>query len=371
MKLKILQESLSESLHTASRFTSSRAQLPVLGNIYMSAEKNKLIVSATNLEMSFTTSIGSQVEEEGKITVPARVIVDLVTNLNPGTLSIETDKEKLMISGEENKFNVSGMNVSDFPSVPQSIGKSYVDLSNQEFLDALSKVLFAVSGDETRPILTGVLLIFKDKDVHFVATDGFRLSQKKIKVKEAFKKEDKVIIPKNVLGEITRLAKTEDIKLEIKKEDKQVVFAFEKAVLASRVIEGDFPDFERIIPKTSAVKIEVDREDLLRAVKLISVFARDSGNVVRVNVVKDMLELSAESQLSGSGEERIDAKISGDDRDSKITIAFNFRFLEEYLNSSGSETVEIGLTDSNSPGVFKDPKDPNYLHLIMPVRIQS
>lgn len=371
MKLKVLQESLSESLHTALRFTSSRAQLPVLGNIYMSSEKNKLIVSATNLEMSFTTSVGSQVEKEGKITVPGRVIVDLVTNLNPGTLNIEADKERLIISGEENKFNVSGMNVSDFPAIPQTIGKSYVELSNQDLVNALSKVLFAVSGDETRPILTGVLLIFKDKEVHFIATDGFRLSRKKIKVKEVFKKEEKVIIPKNVLGELVRLAKSEDIKLEIKKDDKQVVFAFEKAVLASRTIEGEFPDFERIIPKTSSIKIEVDREDFLRAVKLISVFARDSGNVEKIKVIKGALELSAESQLSGSGEEKINAKISGDNTGSDITIAFNFRFLEELLTSVGGETIEIRLTDANSPGVFIDPKEPDYLHLIMPVRIQG
>jgi DNA polymerase-3 subunit beta len=369
MKLKILQENLAESIQVASRFTSNRAQLPVLGNIYLSSEKNKLVISATNLEMSFTTSIGSQVEKEGKITVPARVLADLVGNLNPGSLNIETDKEQLLISGDDNRFSISGMNVSDFPSVPQSIGKSNVVLSNQDLLDSLSRVLFAVSSDETRPILTGVLIIFKDKDVHFIATDGFRLSQRKIKVRESFKKEEKVIIPKNILGELVRLAKGEDIKMEIKKEDKQVIFAFEKAILSSRTIEGEFPDYERIIPKSSSIKVGVDREDLLRAVKLISVFARDSGNVAKIKVGKEALTLSAESQLSGSGEEKIDAKVESEVED--LIIAFNFRFLEEFLNSTDGETIEIGLGDANAPGVFKDPKDLNYLHLIMPVRIQS
>ena len=132
MKLRILQETLSESLQIASRFTSNRTQLPVLGNIYLSSEKNKLVISATNLEMSFTTSIGSQVEKEGKITIPTRVIVDLIGNLNPGSLSLETDKEQLVVSGNQNKFNLSGMNVSDFPSVPQSIGKTSISLANQD-----------------------------------------------------------------------------------------------------------------------------------------------------------------------------------------------------------------------------------------------
>lgn len=369
MKLKILQETLAESIQTASRFTSNRTQLPVLGNIYLSSEKNKLIISATNLEMSFTTSIGSQVEKEGKITVPAKVIVDLINNLNPGSISLETDKEQLVVVGNQNKFNISGMNVSDFPPVPQNVGKANITLPNQDLLDALSKVLFAVSVDETRPVLTGVLIILKGNEVDFIATDGFRLSQKKLKVKQNFKKEEKVIIPKNILSELARLAKGEDIKMEIKRQDKQAIFAFEKIVLSSRVIEGDFPDFERIIPKTSSVKIEVDRQEMLRATKLISVFARDSGNVAKIKVGKDSLTFSAESQSSGSGEEKIDAKVEGET--DGLSIAFNYRFLEELLNSIEADTVEIALTDSNAPGVFKDPKDTNYLHLIMPVRIQE
>ena len=369
MKLKILQETLSESLQIASRFTSNRTQLPVLGNIYLSSEKNKLIVSATNLEMSFTTSVGSQVGKEGKITVPARIIVDLVNNLNPGSLNLETDREQLIVSENQNKFNISGMNVSDFPSVPQGIAKTNVALSNQGLLDSLSKVLFAVSTDETRPVLTGVLIILKGGEVNFIATDGFRLSQKKLKLKQNAKKEEKVIIPKNILSELARLTKGEEVKMEINRADKQVIFAFEKMILSSRVIEGDFPDFEKIIPKSSGGKIDVDKEEMLRAVKLISVFARDSGNVAKIKVGKDSLTFSAESQSSGSGEEKIDAKVKGGEDD--LSIAFNYRFLEDLLNSIDGDNIEIGLTDANAPGIFKDPKDPDYLHLIMPVRIQE
>ena len=213
------------------------------------------------------------------------------------------------------------------------------------------------------------MVILKGNEVDFIATDGFRLSQKKLRVKQNFKKEEKVIIPRNILSELARLTKGEDVKMEIKRADKQVIFAFEKIILSSRVIEGEFPDFERIIPKTSTIKIEVDREEMLRATKLISVFARDSGNVAKIKVNKGSLTFSAESQSSGSGEEKIDAKIDGGASD--LSIAFNYRFLEDFLNSIEADSVEIELTDANAPGVFKDPKDTDYLHLIMPVRIQE
>src|SRR3989344_3825761 len=293
MKLKILQENLSDALHIASRFTSSRAQLPVLGNILFLAKNNKLSISATNLEMSILLNLGSQVEKEGEITIPARTITDLVTNLTPGTLVLEAEKEQLSILGEGTKAVLSGMNTSDFPSIPQNVGRAFATLPKSDILDALSKVLYAVSVDETRPVLTGVLIIFRNKEIIFVSTDGFRLSQKRVKVEEAWGKEEKVILPKNVLIELTRLVKDEGI------------------------------------------------------------------------------ELNAESQLGGSGENKIEAKIEGEGKSEHMVIAFNYRFLEDFLNSLDSEDVLISLTDPNSPGVFTDPKDPNFLHLIMPVRIQS
>src|SRR3989304_228285 len=371
MKLKILQENLSDALHIASRFTSSRAQLPVLGNILFLAKNNKLSISATNLEMSILLNLGSQVEKEGEITIPARTISDLITNLTPGTLVLEAEKEQLSILGEGTKAVLSGMNTSDFPSIPQNVGRAFATLPKSDILDALSKVLYAVSVDETRPVLTGVLIIFRNKEIIFVSTDGFRLSQKRVKVEEAWGKEETVILPKNELIELTRLVKDEKIKLEFKKEDKQVLFGFDNLLLISRIIDGEFPDFERIIPKSSSYKINVDRDDLLRAVKLSSVFARDAGNVVRLKVTQEGIELNAESQLGGSGENKIEAKIEGEGKSEHMVIAFNYRFLEDFLNSLDSEDVLISLTDPNSPGVFTDPKDPNFLHLIMPVRIQS
>jgi DNA polymerase-3 subunit beta len=368
MKVQVLQENFAKALTTASRFASTRAQLPVLGNILLSASKNKLSVSSTNLEISIALVVGAKVEKEGSITIPARTITDLISNLKPGALELEAEKEQLHVVAEKFRSTLSGMNPSDFPEIPQSIGKTASSLPKQEFLEALSQVLFAASIDETRPVLTGILLIFKKGQLLLVATDGFRLSQKKLELK-ATTKEGKLILPRNVLMEVLRLAGEEEILFEAKPSDGQCVFAIDSTILSSRVLEGEFPDFEKIIPKETNLKINLDKEELLRAVKLSSVFARDSANIVEIKVLKETVELSAESQLAGSQETQVEAKVEGSGKD--FEISFNYRFLEEFLHAAKGEEVQMEFSTSSAPGVFIDPKDPSFLHLIMPVRIQG
>ncbi len=376
MKLQVLQENLAKALSITSRFANSRAQLPVLANVLMSAKKNKLTISSTNLEISVSIGIGAKIEETGDITVPAKAITDLVSNLSSGTIELLVQKEKLRIKTRSFNSTLTGMNSSDFPSIPQSISGSVLSLPKENILEALSCVLFAASTDETRPVLTGVLLIFKGKQLYLVATDGFRLSQKKISIKtlKSSAKEQRMILPKNALSELSRLSNDEEsINLAYKKGDSQVVFEVGSTILTSRTIEGEYPDFNKIIPKESKLKVSLDREELLRAVKLASVFARDSANVVKMVVKKGEIELLAESSQAGSQEARVDAKVDGNisGKDGKLTIAFNYRFLEDFLNSVKSDDIQIELSGSNSPGVFTDPNDSDFLHLIMPVRMQD
>jgi DNA polymerase-3 subunit beta len=371
MKLRVLQENFAKALSISSRFSSTKAQLPVLSNVLLRAKNNKLAISATNLETSVSLSIGAKVEEEGVITVPSKTITDVVSNLRPDQVSLESHKERLKILASSFKSAVSGMNSSDFPVVPNSVGKNAMNIPAEAFSSALSKVLFAVSVDETRPVLTGVLLIIKDASIVLVSTDGFRLSQKRIPLKLKKKlEEQRMILPKNILGELSRIkGDKETIKFDYKVKENQVVFGVDSSVLSSRIIEGEFPDFERIVPKKADIIVNVDKEELLQAVKLASVFARDSANVVRVIIKKDVFEISAESSQSGSQETKIDAKVEGDNL-KKFTTAFNFRFLEEFLSVVEGDDVRMEFSESNSPAVFADPKDTNFLHIIMPVKTQ-
>ncbi len=367
MKVEVLQENLAKGVITASRFASTRAQLPILGNILLRAGKTKLSIISTNLEISCSVSIGAKVSKEGEITVPSKTFLDLITNLPKDTISLESEKEQLKISAPNFSSSVLGMLSSDFPKVPTSIFKEKgLSFSSGDFTKALSQVFFASSNDETRPVLTGVLLIFDKNNLSLVATDGFRLSKKNLKIEGTL--SDRLVLPKQILSELLK-SDENDISFSFDQKDKQAVFGMGDGVFSSRLLEGEYPDFEKILPKDVGMSVRVDKEELLRAVKLSSVFARDSGNVVKIKILKSSLKISAESGASGMGEISVDAKIDGEVGDSEI--AFNFRFLEDFLKSLEGEEVLMEITSPSSACVFKDPKDPDYLHLIMPVKIQG
>lgn len=369
MKLQVLQEKLSKALSTTSRFASAKAQLPVLGNVLLKTKKNKLLVCATNLEISIAVNVGAQITTDGEITAPSRLISDLVSNLPKKTIEISVEKERINLSTENFSSSVASMNASDFPQVPMTVDKNSITLPTESVIESLSKVLFAVSVDESRPAITGVLFIFSQGSLEMVATDGFRLSQKKLKLKE-IRKSAKFILPRNVLSELTRLSnESENILFSFKKEENQAVFGLDGVVLASRIIEGEFPPYEKIIPKSSTCLINIDREEFLQAVKLASVFARDSANVVRLTVGKKGIEVKSDSKTSGEQKTFVDAKVEGEIE--KFQIAFNYRFLEDFLGSVEGDSVDIKLNGGNAPGVFLDPKDKDYLHLIMPVKIED
>ncbi len=369
MKVRVLQENLVKALTVASRFVSPKVQLPVLGNIFLFSKKTKLQVASTNLETSISITVPADSLQDGQITVPGKAITELITNLQAGTLTLEGEKEQLRISAANFESTLTGMNASDFPPVPSVIGKEEsLILPKNLFLNAISQVSFATSTDETRPILTGVLFIFQKNQIIFVATDGFRLSQKKMKTKVSPKIE-KLILPRGTIVEVSRIiAENEEILMAFNPNQNQVLFGNEGMVLSSRILEGEFPDFEKIIPKETITEILLDKEDFLRAIKLASVFARDAGNVVKIKGGRSFVDIFAESSSSGNQTTRIDAKIEGEE---KIEIAFNYRFLEEFLHAISGEAAKIGLSNSSSPGVFTDPSDPDFLHLIMPVRIQE
>lgn len=371
MKIQITQESLTKALSITSRFANSKAQLPVLGNILFSTKKSKLFLSSTNLEMSVVVKLAAKIEEEGDITVPSKIISELVVNLNPGPLDLKTEKEQLKITKDGYASSILGMNSSDFPKVPEELGKeNIINLPKDDFAKSLSQVVFAASTDETRPILTGILVILEKDKAILVATDGFRLSQKSLVLKSGL--EAKFTLPKNSILEATRLfEESEEVRMEYKAKENQVLFGGEGVVLSSRLIDGEYPDFQRIIPKTSLFKVNVDKEDFLRAVKLSSVLARDSANIVKLRLTKDKVVLFAESATGGVGESGIDAKVEGSIGSGGFEIAFNYKFLEDFLHTVTSEDVEFQLSDSASPGVFLDTKDIKFLHLIMPVRIQA
>lgn len=370
MKVTVLQEELAKLLSYSLRFVSARATLPILENLVFEAKGSRLMVRATNLETSLVSSIGAKVESLGALAVPAKVMGDLVGNLSSEKVVMSVKNESLMVENDGFKATVSGMNTSDFPVVLESLGGGAVKMDTKVFFEGLAKVLFSVSRDDTRPVLTGVLVDFGTAaagSLKLVSSDGFRLSQKKISLK-AKPKVPAMIIPRGVLGEMSRMVgESEEFLMEVKKTENQVGFGLGKVVLGTRVIEGDYPSSERIIPKETRVKVEVSKEELLNSVKLAAVFARDGSNIVKLKVGPKSLSVLASSARSGKQENEIAGKVSGEG----VEISYNYRFLEEFLSVVGGESVEMEFTDGASPGIFRDPKDMDFFHLIMPVRVQE
>jgi len=374
MKLTVSRKSLLNSLGLSTRFTTLKAQLPILGNVLLEGKNNKLNVSATNLEMSVSDSIAAKIEEEGRITVPSKAFYEVVSNLTSENVDLNSEKEQLTIKCAGFSSRVMGIDATDFPLVPMSVGSASIKIKGGVLASSLPSVIYAISSDETRPTLTGVLITFSDKLLTLVATDGYRLS--KYLIPSGFKVSDfKFILPKGILSELARVNKEDEVQLEYKKEDKQVVFQIGSTFLSSRVIEGEFPNYEKIIPSKEMLKLNVDRGDLLQSVKLASVFARDASNVIKFMVSEKTLRFLSESSQLGSQENTIDAKIEANDSgvfgdSGEFIIAFNCKYVEDFLNSCDGDSIEIKFNDPNSPGVFTDPKEVNLLHLIMPVRLQ-
>lgn len=367
MKLKVLQEDLGKAVSIVNRFVNPRVQLPILGNIVLKASKTNLTLLATNLELSIAKKIGADVSEEGELAIPGKIISELVGNLPKGQITFESDKENLKITSSGFSGKVSGMQTSEFPKVSESIGKGNVSISVGELIHGLTKVSFCASVDETRPVINGVLFIFNKKKLTLVSTDGFRLSQKSIIIGEETEL-DRIILPKSAISEILRVEDQKDsIQIEVRQKESQIAFGVGEMVVASRLISGEFPKFENIIPKSSQTKVIIDKEELLRVVKLASVFAKDNANMVKFSITKNSLKVSAESPKSGSQEGEVEAKVEG----GEMEIIFNYRFVEELLNVIEGDEVIMELGGTSAPGVFRDIKDPEFLHLIMPVKIQS
>jgi DNA polymerase-3 subunit beta len=374
MKLTIPQESFARALNIGSRFTTPKVQLPILANVYLSAKKNTLTISATNLEISVSLQIPAEIGEDGDITIPARTLTDIISNLKKGDVTLSTDDSLVHIKATGFSGKITGMSGDDFPQVPKELGKTPVSIGTSDFSNALSKMLYAVSVDESRPILTGVLCILKDKELTLVSTDGFRLSKTTLPLNS--EGEGTFIIPKGIVSEIVRTGGEGDtLSFSYTKEENQFICKIGNTILSSRLIDGNFPDFDRIIPKATTTTITVGKSDLLRAVKIASIFAKDSANVIKVKVGQHDLSISADSSQKGNEETTIDAEIVEKSPNNpnlpNISIAYNCKFLEDFLSNMIGDELSISLTNPSSPTIFSDLKDIGFLHIIMPIKLQS
>lgn len=374
MKLEVLQEELNQCLSIVSRFIASRPQLPVLANILFSAEKNnRLKLSATNLDIGIQYWIDAKVESGGELTIPAKEFSEFVSYLSPGKVNLETVKKgQLKIKSKQGETSFTGMEAEEFPEIPIIEEKEAAALPLSNLEKAVNLVGFAAADDDSRPVLAAINWEFSNNGYRMVATDGYRLSlrdvaQKKVDL-EKKQNASNFLIPSRSLIEIVRLASgKEKLKAGLTKDENQVVFLLPDLQLTSRLIEGEFPEYEKIIPEKKQTKILVDKEEFQQSVRMASVFARESANVVKFKISKGKINISSNAPSVGENKTEVGAKIEGED----LEIAFNYRFLLDFLKvlPVDEQQVEMGFNEALTPGVFKIPSDENWLHIIMPVKV--
>lgn len=374
MKLSLLQENLNTALSSVSRFVSLKSQLPILGNILLSTDNGRLKLSATNLEMGINYWVGAKIDQEGSLTLPAKEVTEFVSYLPSGKIDIELNDQSLLeIISPKAQSTFTTAPVTDFPTLPLINQKTAIEIDLKILADTISQVAFAAATDDSRPVLTAVLCRFTPNSFSLVATDGFRLSLKEIKMVNPLEfpegqDSQTFLIPSRSLQEVAKLAKnTKTLKMGLSVDSHQLIFVLEDLEIVSRLIEGDFPDYQRIVPESYATKIFVDKNEFSQAVKIASVFARESANVVKLAIKKNSLEVSANATQIGQNKATVDARIEGE----PLEIAFNYKFISDFLTVCQGNEVVIELNESLTPGLFHDQLDPHFTHIIMPVRIQD
>lgn len=361
------QENFNKAVNKVSKIVSNHGSLPILSNILLTSDNGQIKLSATNLEIGINTWIGAKIEEEGSLSVSAKLLQEFVAINKDKKLDFSTKNNTLNIKSEKYNTNIKGLPADDFPLIPNIKKEFFTKINSKILQEAIIKTVFACALDETRPILTGVLFKFEDKELNLVATDSYRLAEKKIELNTKIKKNTQIIVPQRTVLELGRILSETDGDVEIYLEENQIMFVFNNTEFISRLIEGAFPDYKQIIPKKTNIKAIVNKEEFSSALKIGSIFARDVANNIKIKFTDNILEVVAISPQIGDNLAKIKSEITG----SNLEIAFNAKFILDFLNIQDTENIHILAVDKISPIIFKNPADMNYLYIVMPLRIEE
>ena len=368
MNISILQENFLKALTRTGRIVSQKTQLPIMQNVLLASEESRLRIVVTNMETTEVVWAGAKVEKEGGICVSSRLLTDLVMSLPQDTIQLVAKEGSLHIRCNSVNATIPGVAASEFPPVSIIKKKTTMKIDKTTLIEALTGVLFAAATDEGRPLLTGVKIARQDDAAVFAATDGYRLSLKKITLGKLG--DLNLVIPARALLEVVKVSQEEKevTSVEIVQTDEgQLVFGVGDTEIHTRSIAGEYPNIEKIIPTKHNTRVLVDKTNLLRAVKSASIFARDNANILKLHIENQKMVVSANTPQVGENHVEVEAKVDGDGGD----IAFNSRFLLEFLNGFTGEELLFEMTGSLNSGVFRPVKDDSYLHIIMPVRVAS
>jgi len=374
MKVSCSQEDLGKGLAVVGRAVATRAVIPITSNVLLTTEGSQLKLAATNLEVAISCWIAATVEQEGTITIPARLLTDFVNSLPSGQIEITLSPRSRNVELKCARYEarISGQDAADFPPIPRLSEGTTVRVKADELRLAINQVVFAAASEESRPVLTGVNTEFDGGEVTLAAADGFRLAVRKLSLDSPVSEKLAVIIPARSLAELNRLIgdQVEPVELTINPKKSQVMLRLRNVEMMSQLVQGTFPNYAQLIPSKFATRAVVKLADFLRATKSASVFARDGSGIVRLQIMpkdgKGKVAVSARAEEIGDNLGEIDASVDGEE----TKIAFNSKYLMDVLGVLTEDEVALETTTSSSPGVIRPVGKDDYLHVVMPMFVQ-
>ncbi|MEK7542795.1 MAG: DNA polymerase III subunit beta [Patescibacteria group bacterium] len=368
MKLVILKTNLLEGLFSVERSIGVNTNLPILKNVLLTADNNKISIITTNLELAVMHIIQGKIIENGKSTIPLSLFNSVIKNLNSERVTLETKDNNLIIITDNYEAVIQGGNEKDFPIIPSiSSNKNSLKISSENFIDSIQSVIIATQYSDIRPEISGVFVSYNNDKLVFVGTDSFRLSEKTLAPSLVNSDFDEIsfIIPLKTADELLRVFNKSDGEITILIDQNQVLFSTNVKSITSRVVDGRFPEYQPIIPKSVENEININRQELLNAIKLTSSFSGRTNDVtITIGDNKKFLEVSSREGSLGSGLYKVPCKVKGD----ALSIVFNWKYIYDGLKIYNSDDVVIGINTPDRPVLIKSTTENNILYVVMPIR---
>ena len=375
MEFKCSKESLYQGVQSVERIVSTRSTLPIIGNILLEASKSGIKISANNLEIGMEVMIKADVDQEGSVLVPSKIFSGIVSKLPDTDISVKTmDKGQVRISYKQSSFNINGLSPDEFPALPKVKEGKKVSIDSKLFAEMIDQTVFSVSMSEDKYVLSGVLMEFgksqvsgDTSNIRMVSTDGYRLSKRGSKLAGPVSFDSSVIVPAKALIEVSRVVQTDaGGESEVTLSADHIAFKYKDVYIVSRLIQGQFPDYKQVIPKSSEIKVNMDRKLFLSAVERASVIASSSANIIKLEIKTGKIYVIASAPDVGNVNEIVDGEIKGGD---KALVAFNVRLLIEALKVVTEEKIVLEISGPLSPGVIRPVGGEDYTYIIMPIRV--
>ena len=374
MKFSCNQDTFSKYLNIVSRVVSSKPGLPILNNVKFETSKGKLLITATDLELGISTWIGADIQSEGNITVPAKQLSEFINSIPNDKIDVDLVGQKFKVSTVNNSAEFNTIPVDDYPGIP-SIDKEnpLLKLNTKDLTKSINRVAFAAATDNIKPVLAGILMEIDNAKIHFVGTDGLRLSKQTIELESGSQESKSLLIPVKALQElsfiISELSEEDSfVELYLIQDRNQVLFRVGDIDLTSRLIDGDFPEYRPIIPTGFNTQCNIKRSEFLDSLKVTNIIARSVlGNkvILEIDGKDNTITMSASQSDVGSNKSTFGGEIDGDN----LKIAFSSRLLSDVLNHLQSEDIIFECSEAVKPGVFKVKDDENFIHLVMPMML--